>query len=96
MRKATIVTAPVPERGYYTATIANTGLSQRDSLEEIMLNLASVLGITEIHKALTAGSSYIYEPQGKAVGHYFAYQSATNTILDLSRKVLDAERARKN
>ncbi|MHB9798438.1 hypothetical protein ACYCAX_11570 [Pseudomonas sp. MT3] len=96
MQKAKIVTAPTPERGVYTATTKHTGTSQRDSLEEIMVNLASALGIKEIHKALTAGFSYIYEPQGRAVGHFFLYQSATNTILELSRKVLEQEKAAKH
>ncbi|MGV2464398.1 UNVERIFIED_CONTAM: hypothetical protein QO022_38515, partial [Pseudomonas aeruginosa] len=93
MAKAKIIQAPKPQNGFYVGTTKNTGLSQRESLEEIMINLATALGVNEIHKALTARDSYIYEPQKK--GLYFSYQSATNTILDLSRKVLEAEKARK-
>ncbi|MFU6944659.1 hypothetical protein ACM76E_30715, partial [Pseudomonas aeruginosa] len=93
MAKAKIIQAPKPQDGFYVGTTKNTGLSQRESLEEIMINLATALGVNEIHKALTARDSYIYEPQKK--GLYFSYQSATNTILDLSRKVLEAEKARK-
>ena len=84
LAKTKIVQAPTPERGYYVATTKNTDLSQRDTLEETMINLATVLGIKQIHKALTARQSYIYEVQHAGFG---SYQSASNTILELSRAV---------
>lgn len=50
-----------------------------------MVNLATVLSMTEIFKAETARGSTIYEPQGK--GFHYSYQSASNTILELSRHI---------
>ncbi|WP_204127644.1 hypothetical protein [Pseudomonas ogarae] len=85
MAKAKIVKAPIPQCGFYGATIKNTRLDQRSTLEETMINLATALGMPVIHKALTGRDSYIYEPQGK--GFYYSYQSASNTILELSRDV---------
>lgn len=85
MAKAKIVKAPIPQCGFYGATIKNTRLDQRSTLEETMINLATALGVPLIYKALTGRDSYIYEPQGK--GYYYSYQSASNTILELSRDV---------
>lgn len=84
MPKTKIITAPRPGSGSYSATIKNTGLSQRETLEETMINLATSLGIKVIHKALTARDSYIYEVQHLGFG---SFQSASNTILELSRAV---------
>jgi len=85
MAKTKIVRAPKPDCGFYGGTIKNTGLDQRATLEEIMVNLATALGIKEIYKADTARGNTIYEPQGK--GFFYSYQSASNTILELSRDV---------
>jgi hypothetical protein len=85
MAKTKIVRAPTPQNGVYGGTIKNTGLDQRATLEEIMVNLATALGIKEIYKADTARGSTIYEPQGKSF--FYSYQSASNTILELSRDV---------
>lgn len=82
MRKTKIITAPKPSSGSYNGTIKNTGLSQRETLEETMINLASALGAKEIHKALTDRFSYIYEVQYPGLS---SFQSASNTILELSR-----------
>lgn len=49
-----------------------------------MINLATALGAKEIHKALTDRFSYIYEVQYPGLG---SFQSASNTILELSRAV---------
>ena len=85
MRKTKIITAPRPSSGSYGATIKNTGLSQRETLEETMINLGTALGVKEIHKALTARDSYIYEVKLPGFG---SFQSASNTILELSRAVV--------
>ena len=85
MSKAVIVPAPKNDRGYFSTVTTNTGLSQRDSLEEIMVNLATVLGIQKIFKQESARGSFFYEPQG--VGRSYVFQSATNTILELSRNI---------
>jgi hypothetical protein len=84
MAKAKILPAPSPSNGYYGATTKNTGLDQRETLEEIMINLATSLGIQVIYKALTARFSYIYEVQSPS---FSGFQSASNTILELSRAV---------
>jgi hypothetical protein len=82
MAKAKIVEAPKPSSGYYGATTKNTGLSQRDTLEEVLINLATAVGAKVIHRAMTARFSYIYEVQHPG---FTSFQSATNTILELSR-----------
>lgn len=82
MPKVKIIEAPQPSSGFYGATTKNTGLSQRETLEEIMINLATSLGIKVIHKAMTARYSYIYEAQHPG---FSSFQSASNTILELSR-----------
>lgn len=82
MRKATIVGAPESNHSHVLATIRNTRLSQRDTLEEIIVNLATALGISRVHRFLTSSGSYVYEVQA---GGFGGYQSASNTILDLSR-----------
>jgi hypothetical protein len=77
--KAKIIEA---REGWYGATTANTGMSQRDKLEETMRNLATVLGAKVVRKACIQDGSYIY-----AIGSD-SYQSASNLILDLSRKIV--------
>ncbi|MET4032089.1 hypothetical protein ABIB94_006827 [Bradyrhizobium sp. JR7.2] len=77
-RRAKIVDA---KEGIYGATIENTGIRQRDKLEEAIVNLATVLGAKIIKRGFTARGSYIY-----SVDEY-PYQSASNTILHLSRKI---------
>lgn len=56
----------------------NTGLSQRETLEEIIINLATRLGIKTVEKRLSARGSEFYSTGG-------LHQSATNTVLELSR-----------
>lgn len=85
MAKTKIVQAPKPQNGFYGGTIKNTRLDQRETLEETMVNLATALGIKEIYKADTARGNTIYEPQGN--GFVYSYQSASNTILELSRDI---------
>ena len=79
-----IVKAPSSNRGYFVTTTKNTLIPQRTTLEEIIINLASALGIEIIHKQESSRNAYFYEVQGKGFG---GYQSATNTILELSRKL---------
>lgn len=82
MHKATIVSAPESNHSPVLATIRNTRLSQRDTLEEIIVNLSTALGISLVRRFVTSSGSYVYEVQA---GGFGGYQSASNTILDLSR-----------
>jgi hypothetical protein len=60
----------------------NTALSQRETLEAIMTNLAGVLGASEVHKRISSRGGKFYSPQDPL---RLPYQSATNTILELSK-----------
>lgn len=82
--KARIVRATSDGRTFSTST-KSTGMSQRETLEEIMLNLADHLGIEEILKRPSARGSDFYCPNA---GGAAIYQSATNTILKMSQMLL--------
>lgn len=81
MTKVKLVKGEVSDRPFYTTTM-NTGLSQRESLEEVIVNLATSLGAAEVTKRMSSRGSIYYAVDDAA------FQSATNTILDLSRKML--------
>jgi hypothetical protein len=88
MRKttgATIVTDPGSGRTFATST-RHTGLSQRGTLEAIMLNLANHLGIKKITRKPSARGADFYCPDGD-----YSYQSATNTIYELSMRLESVE-----
>jgi len=84
MSKAKIVDAPKTDRGSFGTNTRNTDLSQRATLEEIIVNLATNLGIKEIYKQESARGSYFYSVQSSG---WLGFQSASNTILELSRKL---------
>jgi hypothetical protein len=77
-RKAKIVDI---KQAVYGATTANTHIRQRDKLEETMVNLATFLGAKVVKRARILDGSYIYSVDG------YSYQSASNTILQLSRRL---------
>lgn len=79
--EAQIVQATSGGRSFPTTT-KNTGMSQRETLEAIILNLATHLGIEAIFKITSARGADFYAPN---TGGAPTYQSATNTILELSR-----------
>ncbi len=85
MTRAKIVPAPLNNRGFFSTTIKNTDLSQRETLEEIIVNLSTILGAKEIYKQQNSGGSWFYEVQTPG---FKCFQSASNTILELSRAVL--------
>jgi hypothetical protein len=60
----------------------NTSISQRETLEAAIINLATTLGIFEVHRILSSGGHLFY-----AVADVIdiPYQSASNTILSLSQ-----------
>lgn len=84
MAIAKIVHAPKTDKGSFGTDTSNTDLSQRATLEEIIVNLATHLGIAEIYKQESARGSYFYSVQSTSL---LGFQSASNTILQLSRKL---------
>ncbi|MGY3587147.1 hypothetical protein ACVIGB_003794 [Bradyrhizobium sp. USDA 4341] len=77
-RSAKIV---VVMEGTYAATTENARIPQREKLEETMVNLATFLGAKLIKRATIQDGSYIYSVDD------YSYQSASNTILHLSRRI---------
>lgn len=71
-----------PDQKWFGTTTKNTSLSQRETLEEIIINLSSLLGAKEIYKTKNVRRSFFYEIQAPG---FSCYQSASNTILELSR-----------
>lgn len=84
MAPAKIIKAPLSGKHYFHTTTKNTKISQRETLEEVIINLATALGAHLIHKQTSSRDSIFYEVQG--IGPT-GFQSATNTILELSRKL---------
>lgn len=80
--RAKIVQPPKDASGLFYATTQNTNLKQRDTLEEAMLNLATLVGAEVVHKRQNSRGTFFYEVQGQGLR---GYQSASNTILELSR-----------
>jgi hypothetical protein len=78
VRRAKIIQV---KENIYGATNENTRISQRDKLEETMVNLATFLGAKVVKRGTILDGSYIYSVNSDP------YQSASNTILHLSRKV---------
>lgn len=79
MKKAIIIKGKTRE-GRFTVNTENTELSQRETLENIIVNLSTCLGISEIHKLSSTGFYYSYDN--------ICYQCASNTILKLSELLL--------
>lgn len=80
--KAEIVVPPRDDARRFFSSTKNTDLGQRATLEEAIANLAGLAGAAVVHKRQNARGSFFYEVQG----HGFPpYQSATNTILELTR-----------
>lgn len=79
---ARFVQGQVSQSGAYSGTRENKHISQRDKLEEAILNLATALGIVEVNR-VSAQSGLIY-----GIGND-RYQSASNMLLTLSRRLRD-------
>ncbi|MEO0485531.1 MAG: hypothetical protein AAF092_06435 [Pseudomonadota bacterium] len=60
---------------------------QRETLEAILVNLGIVLEIPEIEKALSARGAAFYRPSGTST-----FQSATNTILEMSENLVESSK----
>jgi hypothetical protein len=80
MKKAEIIEV---REGTYGATTENTRIPQRAKLEETIANLATVLGAKIVKKATIQDGSNIYAVDDES------YQTASNVILHLSRKLVD-------
>lgn len=81
---AKIVDRPANGSRNFLTTTKNTDVSQRQALEEIICNLASCVGASEVYKAQGSRGGIYYEIQAPG---FLGFQSATNTILELSRKL---------
>jgi hypothetical protein len=68
--------------GTFVTSTKNTGLSQRETLEEALVNLATLAGASAILRQHNSRGSTFYKVKGVEV---HGYQSASNTILELSR-----------
>ncbi|WP_375066891.1 hypothetical protein AB9L18_10355 [Stenotrophomonas lactitubi] len=82
MTRAKLVQTPRSSRGYFITTTANTSLSQRASLEETLLNLATALSAEVVETQKNARGAQFYRVEGAGL---IVFQSATNTILTLSQ-----------
>ncbi|GAB3669662.1 hypothetical protein GCM10028813_53530 [Ramlibacter alkalitolerans] len=80
--RAKIVQPPRDASRRFFTTTKNTDLNQRDTLEEAVINLATLLGAEVVHKRQNTRGTFFYEVQGRG---FPSYQSASNTILELSR-----------
>lgn len=69
--------------GRIPTSTKNTGIGQRETLEAIMLNLASALEISEVSKCMSARGAEFYR-----AGPTGSFQSATNTIFEMSKRLL--------
>lgn len=86
---ATFVDAQAMQSGVYGATIKNTKVSQRDKLENTLLNLADALGIEKVSRLSTADSGMMYAMPGELL------QSASNTILSMSERLAQQSSSRR-
>lgn len=80
MKRAKLVQALHPSSGYFITTAANTGLSQRASLEQTLLNFATSLSAEVVETQKNARGAQFYRVEGAGLT---AFQSGTNTILTL-------------
>lgn len=90
MALAKIIKTPPTNCGYVVASTKNTAISQRATLEEVIVNLATALGAEVVHKHLGSRGAYSYEVQGCG---FRGFQSASNTILELSRRLANRDNA---
>jgi len=73
-----------PGSGEFLTLIKRTGISQRETLEGTIVNLCICLGIKTVHKKMSGRGGTFYQPVGQ-----IGYQSASNTILELTEKLLN-------
>ena len=84
MEKMTKIVGRPPSGKTIPTSTKRTSFGQRETLEAILLNLGSALGIQEIEKTTSARGADFYRPSNTTT-----FQSATNTILDLSEILVE-------
>ncbi|MDO8787458.1 MAG: hypothetical protein Q7J42_05250 [Sulfuritalea sp.] len=87
MKQAKIVPG-TPENNSFDTTTKNTSLSQRETLEEVMMNLATYLHVLEIKTLTSSRGAIFYSLRMPQQSFDMSYQSASNTILELSRALV--------
>lgn len=87
---AKIILPPQTDGPVFCTTTKNTGMSQRATLEEVIVNLSTALGVEVVYKRENARGAYFYEVQGNG---FPSFQSASNTVLELSRRLARGEGA---
>jgi hypothetical protein len=87
MKRAKIVPSTSEGNSFFVTT-KNTSLSQRETLEEIMVNLATYLQVPEIKSLTNARGAIFYSLRMTQQPFDMSYQSASNTILELSRALV--------
>ena len=70
------------ETDSFSTTTARTHIPQGKKLELTMKHLCIALGISKIYWIVSSRDSKYYKPEGG-----YAYQSASNTILQLSEEI---------
>ncbi len=75
------------ESGTFGTSLLRTNIPQNEKLERIMKNLCSCLNIDTIYWKRSSRGGKFYRIEGSV-----AYQSASNTILELSELLIDKRR----
>jgi len=88
MARTQIIKAPSTSWSHFGTSVRNTDISQRSTLEEVIVNLSTALGVAVVFKQVSARGGVYYEIQASG---FTGYQSASNTILELSRQLALAE-----
>ena len=83
--KAAKIVPPPP--GRFWTTTQNTSLSQRETLERTLTTLAALVGATVVYKQMDSRGSIFYQVEAPG---FSLFQSATNTIFDLSQHLAKA------
>ena len=92
MKKTIIDNAPSSPGEIFLTSTNHTDLSQRETLERTIINLGTCLGADVVYKKYGARGETYYALGDAPFCHY---QSASNTILEMSEKLLDRSRDQK-
>ena len=75
---------PRPESDNFAVVTTKTKIPQREKQEQTIKNLCSCLNIETVYKEYDTNTNVYYRPDSNS----FQYQSASNTILQLSEKLI--------
>lgn len=88
MKPASIVSGkPDLSGNRFSTSTHNTGMNQRETIEETLCNLAAIWGADEIERITSGRGGVFYKV--RAGGVTISYQSASNVILQISRYLLE-------